>query len=723
MFYSETQKLFLCIMKKLYKKMNKNQEEQIPKRKDLNIYPHLRYNILNEEGNCKDPLTSETLYCFTCKKSTCPTCDINEHANHTLANKEKYLKFDKYFFKDINKEIEEKFDLEKEKNDFITEVESTIEALHKKLDEIKEKKINEVNSLYKKEKNNLNELKRNFKEVEEKVNNYYKHNEKFYSIGESNNDNENILFLINYELMNLVTIKNSKVVSVLNDTKTKLDQYKHELSIQSDIINKDIEGIVNQNVPYEQFEDYYWDIKQRVKAYENNIETVQNSIFDILKTTGSYDSLTQLVQLMDSKNKKGINYIFSQEFFTKPNSGLIEDKSPTKFEKKAINQAIRINPRNCASSKSIKTRSSSKNRYLSPSKTVNTVNMTPLNSSSSLKFGLKNQTATNSAKNLFSIFHIRDAKDITLDTTVKQNFFAYSVINIYNKFFSSSPRKSFDSQARVYEDYNKRVYNLKEAAKPIPGTNEILVYDPIMQSSSRKKVTLEKEKHGYSLFPQGSRHILINNRLYITGGVDSMGKPMSIVLLYELSSNTISRIDNMIKPHSYHSIEYLENYDCFIVIGGEKNNYCELFDLFTNKWSRLPNLNYPRSNVNLYFDQYTSDVYCLFGLTGSISDSKNFSDVIEVLELNDINSGWIKIDYYKPATIDLKQTFVYVAPFTKETLIINGGKDSRNPNKILALFLMNKNEIVKVTNDILEEMKIEENKIKSFSNGIINIKK
>ena len=93
-------------------------------------------------------------------------------------------------------------------------MESTIEALHKKLDEIKEKKINEVNSLYKKEKNNLNELKRNFKEVEEKVNNYYKHNEKFYSIGESNNDNENILFLINYELMNLVTIKNSKVVSV-----------------------------------------------------------------------------------------------------------------------------------------------------------------------------------------------------------------------------------------------------------------------------------------------------------------------------------------------------------------------------------------------------------------------------------------------------------------------------------------------------------------------------
>ena len=97
--------------------------------------------------------------------------------------------------------------------------------------------------------------------------------------------------------------------------------------------------------------------------------------------------------------------------------------------------------------------------------------------------------------------------------------------------------------------------------------------------------------------------------------------------------------------------------------------------------------------------------------------------MIEVLELNDINSGWIKIDYYKPATIDLKQTFVYVAPFTKETLIINGGKDSRNPNKILALFLMNKNEIVKVTNDILEEMKIEENKIKSLSNGIINIKK
>ena len=145
--------------------MNKNTEEQVPKRKDLNIYSHLRYNILNEDGNCKDPLTSDTLYCFTCKKSTCPTCDLNEHVNHTLANKEKYLKFDKYFFKNIDKEIDDKFDLEKEKDDFIGQVENTFAELHKKLDEIKEKKLNEVNSLYKKEKNNLNELKRNFKEV------------------------------------------------------------------------------------------------------------------------------------------------------------------------------------------------------------------------------------------------------------------------------------------------------------------------------------------------------------------------------------------------------------------------------------------------------------------------------------------------------------------------------------------------------------------------------
>ena len=68
----------------------------------------------------------------------------------------------------------------------------------------------------------------------------------------------------------------------------------------------------------------------------------------------------------------------------------------------------------------------------------------------------------------------------------------------------------------MYEDYYKRLFNLKEAAKPIAGTCDILIIDSLTNTAVRKKIHLEKEKHGYTIFPQGSRHLLINDKLYIT---------------------------------------------------------------------------------------------------------------------------------------------------------------------------------------------------------------
>jgi hypothetical protein len=188
--------------------------------------------------------------------------------------------------------------------------------------------------------------------------------------------------------------------------------------------------------------------------------------------------------------------------------------------------------------------------------------------------------------------------------------------------------------------------------------------------------------------------------------------------MFDIATYEIKQIAPMNVGHCYHSIEVLDNYDCIIVIGGEKSKVCELFDLFTSKWTRLPNLNYPRANVNIYFDQYTSDVYAMFGSTGLITSQRGYSDVIEVLELKDVSSGWIKVDYYKSASIDLKMGYVSVVPFTSDKLLIIGCKLAReNSNKANnALFLMKKNEIVKVSQDILDEMKIKESKTKQFSN-------
>ena len=264
----------------------------------------------------------------------------------------------------------------------------------------------------------------------------------------------------------------------------------------------------------------------------------------------------------------------------------------------------------------------------------------------------------------------------------------------------------------LLNNYTNRNNKLKEFAKPIIGTNDITVYNPSTNKLTRIRLNLSKEEHGYAFFPEGCRHILINTTLYITGGVDLLNQPINIVLSYDIETQILSRLSNLNTPHSYHSLDYLDNYDCIILIGGEHNKTCELFDIYSEKWTRLPDLNYPRANVNIYYDGITSDLYVLFGMKGDIVDKTNNSDVIEVLELNDIKSGWIKVDYYKSAQLNFKVNYCAVLPFTRDKLLIYGGNNPRVHKKLFALFNLSKNEIIKVDKEVMEEIKLEEKRMR-----------
>ena len=317
-----------------------------------------------------------------------------------------------------------------------------------------------------------------------------------------------------------------------------------------------------------------------------------------------------------------------------------------------------------------------------------------------------------------SLYHlgIYSPKDITLDDKIKKKFFTYSFIDLYNKLFTQQPKKNIDNNTKIYVDYNKRNNELKEYVKPIIGTNEIMVYDSTQDKSIKVKVNLNKDNHGYEKFPSGCRHLFIEGNLYICGGVDQVNDPINTALVYQPANNCIKKIDNMLYPHSYHSMEYLDNYDCFVVIGGENNKYVELFDIFTQKWSKLPELNIPRANINIFFDDYTSELYALFGALGDYSEKKNvYSEAIEVLELNDISSGWCKIDYYKGSSFDIRQENVTTLPFTRTKLLIYGGKSSRDNENLFGIYLIDKMGLIKADKDVIEKIKFEQKKIKMIN--------
>ena len=326
-------------------------------------------------------------------------------------------------------------------------------------------------------------------------------------------------------------------------------------------------------------------------------------------------------------------------------------------------------------------------------------------------------------KVIMSDMQIQSKEDIILDNEIKTRFFTYSIIDLYNRLFTNKPRGSFDNALRIFASFNARQQQLKEFVKPIIGSNEIMIYQPLEDRSIKIKVPLTKANHGYESFPNGCRHIFIENKLYICGGMDALNNPLNITLAYNINTNDIERIDNMVKSHAYHTLEYLDNYDCFIAVGGENNKVVELFDIYTSKWTRLPDLNFGRSFVNIYFDQFMSEVYALFGMNGTISNQfrKDYSDIIEVIELNDIESGWIHVDYYEGSQVNLKKEYLTTVPFTRTKLLIYGGMTPRESKKLFALYLMDKNEIMKADKKILEEIKIEEQKIKYINKSVSKV--
>ena len=242
--------------------------------------------------------------------------------------------------------------------------------------------------------------------------------------------------------------------------------------------------------------------------------------------------------------------------------------------------------------------------------------------------------------------------------------------------------------------------------------NQVQLFSPTEQRTVKKTTSLNKEEHGYNLFPEGCRHILIEDNLYIIGGTNHIRLPISIVLVYNIVSGKLKRLSDLNSPHSYHTVEYLENYDSVICIGGENSSSCEIMNLQNNKWYKLPNLNIPRANCNVYLNNITGELFVLFGICGVLCGKfNNYTDSIEVLILSDLSQEWIKVDYYKTPGLNLKVNYCMTIPFTRNQLVVYGGSNVRSfRENIYALFHMIKSECIKVDTQTMELIKLEEKK-------------
>ena len=819
-------------------------KEKIDELKYFDAVSHFKENIIHFNKNCSEPIKDYSYYCFTCKHSVCNECGAFDHKEHLLIQRKSCLIYDNSFFNDISKVIEDGIGLDRKKAQIKKDIKNSISQVKNELDNIEKNKLKEIDTFFDELKQNYINLKKNFLNTKACIENYYKINQKFFNLNiKSNNeqgnqennevdlansikkkksgltnfntierynylknneisdnkDLDNTIFLMNFELMNLCDNKNLQILDLSNQINTRIKNISNLIDQTTNYILEEFKtNYLNfkENSVVTKFDDFYWDIKIRCDKFNENISRFKETISDIYKRNHSFDKLKDLLSFFDSKNKKGKDVLFNQQYFIKQNNDLtsinpdmgklmsqklnkslrkIRSTSKNKFNGQYSNTASTFKTRDNANSKDkviLRNNQNGIDKYTKYGyKTMNSDSKIDLKT-------INNNTNLDSLNTLNNegLNKILKKEDVILNQRVLQRFFAYFVMDFYSKYFklikpseeennmipedseniyyksnlsknkqssnnNSAKKKLGNSKnaksslntnpklmkkntrsASLLANYTERYMNLKEKAKPLIGTNYIQFYDPATTRISRTQVPLQKEIYGYNVFPDGCRHILVENKLYITGGADNCGYPINIVLMFDVENGNLEKIGNLNDNHAYHSIEYLDNFDSLIVIGGENSNSCEIMDLDSKRWNRLPSLNHPRANANIYYNNVTSDLFVLFGMVGKMDKNIKNIDIIEVLELNDIVSGWMMVDYYKSVGLDLKISYCLTLPFTRDKLLVYGGSTARSlERRIFALFDMIKNEVIKVDSQTMDLIKLEENKIRSFDKALEKI--
>lgn len=240
-------------------------------------------------------------------------------------------------------------------------------------------------------------------------------------------------------------------------------------------------------------------------------------------------------------------------------------------------------------------------------------------------------------------------------------------------------------------------------AKTIENTNEILIYDKKSFSITKHKVNMKKEIHGIEIFLDGSRSILAMDKIFIIGGRDAL-QQYSLCLEYDYKLRYIKKIPNMISVRAYHTLIFNQQNLKILAIGGESNKTCEEYDLYKQTWNALPDLNVPRAYINCYLNKNKNMIYALFGLKGEITKD-NFTDSVEILDLEKKEKGWVKIDYINKCDINLKTKYVHVFPIESDKLLIVGNCYSRYNHKTFAVYDLKIDNISKIDSRIMLEIR------------------
>ena len=706
---------------------NKEEEEdkmpEIPleeaNKYEFNLYKHLKENIKNKDKLCTDGISNESSYCLECKVSVCPKCPLFKvHNGHELVQKMPYYKCEKSFIDESFKDIDSIFSLNpsylnvnKVKGELKMQITTQISQLINQLNKVKDVKLEEVENIFVGSENCVEKLRENELKVKKNLNEFLEKQKNFFCIdinegvdsqninpeasevlknleGETaspmgmiqpNKDTVNSTFLLTYDLLKNTEYMNNLIRDIFIDIKENTERYINEFNAKA----KEVEEAINKLLtPFEgMFKyqyllcDFYSQINHKIKKYNQKIDDMKNIIFEKVNKRGGFDDIER-------------------------DNRIAGTQIATRFENILNNQLI--DEDEATTIRSLMTKGKKNRKYGAGASKAASI-MT----SSKMKGGtlMTGAGKDNLALNLPKIYESPD--EIKLNKDILQEYFIYEALNFVKKNF----KKKKDNLDELNEEFDGEV----DIAKPIPGTNEMQCYDKKTRGIVKKVVKFDKKVHKYTYFLNGCRTLLIKDRLYIIGGVDKENQVTKAAYVYYIRTNELKTMPDMLRPHAYHSVDFLDYYKSIVVVGGENISSCELYDMNTGSWRDLPEMKIPRAHCGIYLDKMNHAIYSFFGIVGNITDKNNYTDVLECLELRKLALGWYRIDYNNKTEMNFKSGINKILPLTPEMVLVYGATNMRDFAKKSAVYLIPKQEMIKIDNRIFNEIREASKKSKKLS--------
>ena len=651
--------------------------------KYIDILFHLKENIKNNIYKICSCNTKNKYYCIPCKLTCCSLCSLEKHESHNIININEFLLDEKNInkiFNNFSNNIK-KSQLIKNSNDIRQKlnkyIDITIDEIINKLNIFRKKQKNDIDNIFNNFDINKNTMMENINNIHVKLNEYINKTKLFYNLNNDSNDdnnkyinidNYNTYFLHGYDLINLTKQNIIKI-------------YKYIETLEDDLRNY----ITNQAENFSQIKTELDKLLYISNEKEKNIILDNNDIFSLTKPISNF--------IFISDNLSKDNFILIKERLSKY---LKHIKNFRKMIYKIINKTGNLKELE----KNIKSLDLKKLKGVENLFSLRDQDKIDINNSS--YFSLNKKT-------------INSEDDICLNNPLINKYYSLLFIDLFEKYFKPNIKDNQTSYVDLQiwkKDVNADEEDETDIAKIIEGTNEIHIYEKKNKKMVKFSLKLTKNPYGYTKFPIGCRNLLIGDKLYITGGRDEYNEYPN-VLIFDRKTQNLKRIIDLRIPRAYHTMIYSEIFNTILVIGGEHEPSVEIFDPVTYRWQLLPDLNIPRANSLFYCDSPRGILYTMFGNEGSILDNK-YSDIIEFLDLKNIEDGWNILDYKNKSEIDLK-SLMSIYPLNSDLILLYGGVVFRGNNKSVCIFNLEKSEITKIDQKIMDTLRIEAKKSKKLN--------